>query len=114
MPTSLWWLALPPHVRVLNHVLGVGLSGRARARKSGARGQRPPATVISLPVTNDASGESSHDTAFAISPGRPFRPSGLCSAASRSCVDDVISVSMMPGETLLTRTPSEATSLDRP
>src|SRR5262249_26363379 len=88
-----------------------GRPGTAAAGPSAA--QIPPETVMSLPVTNDASGETSHDTASAISPGRPIRPSGLCSAAS--CATwYAISVSMMPGETLLTRIPSAATSLDRP
>jgi hypothetical protein len=41
-------------------------------------GQRPPETVMSLPVMNDAAGEISHDTVVAISSGRPMRPIGLC------------------------------------
>jgi len=68
---------------------------------------------MSLPMTNDASGEISQDTVAAISSGLPIRPSGLCSAASRAA-GSAMSVSLTPGETLLTRTPSEATSLDRP
>jgi hypothetical protein len=73
--------------------------------------QSPPETVMSLPVTYDASGETSHDTAAAISSGRP---SGLCVPMSCSSGLDAIAVSMHPGETLLTRIPAEATSLDNP
>ena len=40
--------------------------------------QNPPDTAISLPVRYDASGEISHDTAAAISSGRPILPSGVC------------------------------------
>jgi hypothetical protein len=59
---------------------------------------------MSLPVTYDASGESSHDTAFAIA-WPALRPSGLFSAAASRASCDTICVSMMPGETLLTRIP---------
>jgi len=54
------------------------VSGWAPRPATGLAGQSPPATVMSLPVTYDASGEISHDTAFAISSGRPILPSGLC------------------------------------
>src|SRR5215467_13203055 len=68
---------------------------------------------MSLPVTYDASGEMSHDTVAAISSGWPTLPNGLCSPMSRT--SELISpVSMTPGETLLDRMPSDATSLDRP
>jgi len=66
--------------------------------------QRPPETVISLPVTNDAAREISHDTVAATSSGRPMRPSGLRATASSACGTAVVaSVAMTPGETLLTR-----------
>src|SRR5260370_29722349 len=88
----------------------------ATGRHLDLAGQSPPATVMSVPVTYDASGEISHDTAFAISSGRPILPSGLCcTVKSRtSGVEADIAVSMAPGETLLDRMPSDATSLDRP
>src|SRR5215468_10058011 len=75
----------------------------------------PPDTVISLPVMNDAAGETSHDTVVAISSGRPTRPSGLLAATSLAPgVAAAISVSITPGETLLTRIPSGPTSPARP
>jgi hypothetical protein len=61
--------------------------------------QSPPETLISLPVTYDASGETSHDTAAAISSGPPGPPSAACLANSCAC-GVAISVSMTPGEPL--------------
>src|SRR5215469_10592028 len=71
---------------------------------------------MSVPVTYDASGEINHDTVAAISSGWPILPSGLCSTMmSRiSGAEADIAVSMAPGETLLDRMPSDATSLERP
>src|SRR5215467_10318291 len=87
--------------------------GPPRARHLALAGQSPPATAMSLPVTYDASGEISHDTVAAISSGWPTLPRGLCfPMASTSGVG--ITVSMTPGETLLDRMPSDATSFDRP
>src|SRR5260221_6865159 len=88
----------------------------ATGRHLDLAGQSPPATVISLPVTYDASGEISHDTVAAISSGWPILPSGLCSTVKSrtSGVEADIAVSMAPGETLLDRMPSDATSLHRP
>ena len=73
-------------------------------------------TAISVPVTYDASAEISHDTVAAISSGWPTLPSVLCYAMKSriSGADADIAVSMAPGETLLDRMPSDATSLDRP
>jgi hypothetical protein len=70
-------------------------------------------TGTSLPVTYDALGEISHDTVAAISSGWPILPSGLCYTMSRRS-GVAIAVSMTPGEKLLDRMPSDATSFDRP
>lgn len=51
--------------------------------KPGARPQRavkPPSTIRSCPVTNDAAGELSQSTAVATSSGVPTRPIGCCAA----------------------------------
>src|SRR3954452_22612738 len=73
----------------------------------------PPSTRTTVPVVNEASGEASHSTAAAISPGAPGRPSGLrATAAWYSGVTGLTALSTVtnPGETALTRTPAEASS----
>src|SRR4051794_22829558 len=74
----------------------------------------PPSTTMACPTVNAASCEHIHNTAAAISSGRPMRPIGSwpMTAARPSSVSPVkrriISVSMMPGQTALMRMPCAA------
>jgi hypothetical protein len=69
----------------------------------------PPLTTMACPTTKEAASEHSQTTAAAISSDFPIRPIGSCAiTASRpsevppvNCC--IISVSMMPGQTALTR-----------
>src|SRR5262249_29767533 len=78
---------------------------------------RPPSTVYEAPVTNEASSEARNATTAATSSGRPMRPIGCAPTTSRSAsagsswlstYTRICSVSMNPGATQLTRTPSPA------
>src|SRR5215470_1735366 len=90
----------------------------------------PPSTGSATPVTNDASSERRNSAAFAISSGRPVRPSGTepwarlrtSSSGSMPAVDfwsgratktRSIGVSMGPGHTAFTRIFSGARRSDR-
>jgi hypothetical protein len=78
----------------------------------------PPLTLRMVAVTYAACGDSSHSTPSATSSARPGRCMGISAAdLCARCASPLsawISVSMMPGRTALTRTPSAASSRPRP
>jgi hypothetical protein len=82
----------------------------------------PPSTRKAAPVTNDASSDARKATQLATSRAVPIRPSGATAAYSASTAAGswaasmnarVSGVSMIPGQTQLTRMPRGASSTAR-
>ena len=71
----------------------------------------PPSASTSLPVSNDAASEVMNEITFAISSGVPRRPRGLllmmsCMIGWLDSSSRFIGVSLMPGDTDMTRAPT--------
>src|SRR5690348_15361875 len=105
-------------VERLEHPLDDAVLGRQFLRRARAHTiVRPPPTLSVWPVMNDAASDARKTTASATSSGRARRPSGVAltieeisfslPAAIMPCSRGV---SVRPGATTFTRTPSRATS----
>ena len=90
-----------------------------RPASSSQMSSPPPDASSIAPEMKEASSDSSHRIALAISSASPTRPHGIDDSmpARKARVlqrPSVISVSTMPGRSELTRMPSAATSLAKP
>ena len=77
-------------------------------------GGRPPETRMFAPATYDAASEQSQQTVLAISSGVPMRPRGIWLKSKVFAVSATMSVSVIPGETVLMRTPTAPSGLTSP